>query len=93
MGLQRSNSTTTAQESPAADNEPTSETTALVPVHLPEDFLQGLSIWQYYLLSEAPIIPTDSSWRSIAGGDPERFVTDAATYVFICYHNFRKTLS
>jgi len=94
LGLQRSNSTTTTTP-PAADNEPTSET--LAPVHLKEDFLKNLSVWQYYLLSEAPIKPSDSSWRSIAGGDPARFVTDAATYVFIIiekrYHNYRKTLS
>ena len=95
LGLQRTSSATTARESPAADNEPTSET--LAPVHLKEDFLKNLSVWQYYLLSEAPIKPSDSSWRSIAAGDPARFVTDAATYVIItlekCYHNYRKTLS
>ena len=90
MGLQRSNSTTTTTP-PAADNEPTSET--LAPVHLKEDFLKNLSVWQYYLLSEAPIKPSDSSWRSIAARDPAQFVTDAAMYVFIRYHNSRKTLS
>ena len=96
LGLQRSNSTTTTTP-PAADNEPTSETTALGHVHLPEEFVEKLSVFQYYLVSEAAIKPLDSSWRSIAAGDPARFVTDAATYVIItlekCYHNYRKTLS
>ena len=90
LGLQRSNSTTTTTP-PAADNEPTSET--LAPVHLKEDFLKNLSVWQYYLVSEAPIKPLDLSWRSIAARDPAQFVTDAAMYVFIRYHNSRKTLS
>ena len=98
LGRKRSNSTTTtARGSPAADNEPTSETTALGHVHLPEEFVEKLSVFQYYLVSEAAIKPSDSSWRSIAAGDPARFVTDAATYVIItlekCYHNCRKTLS
>ena len=92
LGLQRSNSTTTTTP-PAADNEPTSETTALAPVHLAEDFLQKLSVWQLYLVSEAAIKPMDSSWRSSAARDPAQFVTDAAMYVFIRYHNSRKTLS
>ena len=94
LGLQRSNSTTTTTP-PAADNEPTSET--LAPVHLKEDFLKKLSVWQYYLVSEAPIKPSDSSLGSITGGDPARFVTGAAAYVIITlekrYHNFRKTWS
>ena len=89
LGRKRSNSTTTTTP-PAADNEPTSETTALAPVHLADDFLQKLSVWQYYLVCEAPIKPSDSSWRSIAARDPAQFVTDAATYVFfVCFHNHR----
>ena len=90
LGLQQSNSMMTTTP-PVADNKLTSET--LTPVHLKEDFLKKLSVWQYYLVSEAPIKPSDSSWRSIAARDPAQFVTDAAMYVFIRYHNSRKTLS
>ena len=99
MSLQRSNSTTTARESPAAETEPTSETPTLAPVHVGEEVLKGLPLWQTYLLSELLIVPTDSSWRAIAVTDQGKFVTDAAMYVFIIiyiekrYHNYRKTLS
>ena len=69
----------------------------LVPVPLSEDILQGLSVWQTYLLSELPIVSTDASWRSIAAADQDKFVTNSATYVFIIidkpYHKYRKTLS
>ena len=68
-----------------------------MPVHVGEEMLKGLSLFQTYLLSELAIVPTDSSWREIAVADQERFVTDAATYVFIIIekpcHNYRKTLS
>ena len=74
------NCTTAARESPAK-TEPTAEKSAsarsLMPVHVGEESLKGLSLFQTYLLSELVITPTDSSWREIAVADQERFVTDA----------------
>ena len=68
-----------------------------MPVHVGEESLRGLSLFETYLTSELVITPTDSSWREILVADKERFLKDAATNVVIIIeklcHNYRKTLS
>ena len=79
-GMQLDTTTTTAASESPAKTEPTAEKSArsLMPVHVPEESLRGLPLFETYLTSELVITPTDSSWREILVGDKERFLKDAA---------------
>ena len=90
--------TTAAPRSADKTNATKSARSPLVPVPLSDDALQGLDLFQTYLVGGLSIVPTDASWRGIAAANKEKFLVDSVTYVFIIYldkpyHKYRKTLS